>query len=257
MKTFKKSLSLFYEFFRDSLRNRIYNRFYEFKNRKRIEKLKNIHQGERCFIIGTGPSLNRTNFELIKNEILFGVNTLYRGFKKFGIKCQYYACSDKKVWQKHAKGMLMAGHLLFLSGGAAKHYLENKNFFQKFKKKEPLTIKQLGFMWEKNEFARNLSKGTYNGDTVIIDVCLQAAFYMGFKKVYLLGCDCDYTGFHRFDGSQSENLEGGGVKGSWSKVFKSYKICKDVFEKNNKEIINATVGGKLKIFKRQKLEEII
>ncbi|GAH32608.1 unnamed protein product, partial [marine sediment metagenome] len=65
------------------------------ENIRRIEDLKDIHRGERCFVIATGPSLLKTDFSLIKDEILFGVNTFYRGFDEFGInKCDYYAVSD-------------------------------------------------------------------------------------------------------------------------------------------------------------------
>ena len=55
------------------------------KNNEKIKEFQNIHQGKRCFIIGTGPSLNQTDFDLIKNEILIGVNTLYRGIDNFNI----------------------------------------------------------------------------------------------------------------------------------------------------------------------------
>ena len=63
----------------------------------RVKRFKDVHKGERCFIIGTGPSLNVTNFDFIKDEIIFGVNTLYTGLLKFGITCDYYAVSDVDV----------------------------------------------------------------------------------------------------------------------------------------------------------------
>ena len=230
--------------------------YYRYHSR-RIKKFENIHKGQRCFIIGTGPSLNKTNLSLIKEEIIFGVNTLYRGLSKFGITCDYYAITDLDVWQKHFKNILGLDTVLFLSGGAGESYLSKKRFFQKFQKNEPFLVRDLGSMWSSKCFSKDLSMGTYNGDTIIIDICLQAAYYMGFKEVYLLGCDSDYSGLHRFDGLITENLQGGGVTGDWSKVFDSYEICKKIYEEDGREIINATVGGKLEIFKRKKLEEII
>lgn len=225
--------------------------------RDRLKEFKNLHKGQRCFIIGTGPSLNKTNLSLIKDEVIFGVNTLYTGLSKFGIACDYYAVSDPLAWQNHFRSMLEIDTILLLSGSAGKSYLSNINYFQKFQKKEPIVIRQLGLMWSSKCFSKDLSVGTYNGDTVIIDICLQAAYYMGFKEVYLLGCDCDYTGGHRFDGSVADNLQGAGVRGEWSKIFASYEICKRAYEQDGREIINATVGGKLEIFRRQKLEDII
>ena len=63
----------------------------------RVKRFKDIHKGERCFIIGTGPSLNLINFNLIKDEIIFGVNTPHTGLPKFGITCDYYAVSDVDI----------------------------------------------------------------------------------------------------------------------------------------------------------------
>lgn len=223
----------------------------------KIRGLKEIHQGQRCFIIGAGPSLNKTNFNFLKDEILFGVNNLYTGFKKFGISCQYYASTDPKVWENRDKDMLKIDTTLFLSGRAAEMYLANKNYYKTIQKHDPLLVRMLGFMWKGNNFSHDLAKGAYNGDTVILDVCLQAAYYLGFKKVYLLGCDCDYSGLHRFDGSLSDNMQGSGAINVWDYIFASYRIAKKAYEDDGREIINATVGGKLEIFRRQSLKEII
>ncbi|MCL0036167.1 DUF115 domain-containing protein [Dehalococcoidia bacterium] len=222
-----------------------------------LEKLRDIHKGQRCFIIGTGPSLNNTNLSLLKDEIIFGVNTLYRGISRFGINCNYYAVSDEVAWQEHFENVLGLDTVLFLSGRAGKSYLSNVNFFQRFKKGEPIVIRQFGPMWISKRFSKDLSTGAYWGSTVIIDICLQAAYHMGFKEVYLLGCDCDYSGAHRFDGLISERKSTPPIKGDFSRIFQSYEVCKKAYEEDGREIINATVGGKLEVFKRRKLEEII
>lgn len=216
-----------------------------------------MYKGKRCFIIGTGPSLNKTNLQLLNGEFVFGVNTLFRGFNSFEIKCDFYALSDFEVWKKNFVDILELDTKLFLSGGAGDDYIRNYTSYKKFLKGEPYLIKTLGHMWSSKKFSTDISEGTFNGDTIIIDICLQAAYYLGFNKVYLLGCDCDYSGMHRFDGSMTENLKGGGVCGDWSKVFTSYEICKKIYEENGREIINCTVGGKLEIFPREKLEDII
>jgi hypothetical protein len=226
-------------------------------NSHKLKQFKDMHKGQRCFIIGTGPSLNKTNLSLIKDEIIFGVNTLYTGLSKFGFTCDYYAITDIDVWQKHFRNILELDTVLYLSDGAGEDYLSKKRSFKKYQKNEPFVIRNLGSMWTSKCFSKDLSTGTYNGDTIIIDICLQAAYYMGFKEVYLLGCDCDYSGLHRFDGLITENQHGGGVTGDWSKVFASYEICKKAYEEDGREIINATVGGKLEVFKREKLEDIV
>ena len=53
-------------------------------------KLKNIHEGEKCYILGTGSSLNDFDFASVKHEIVFGCNFLpfHKDFKKLNLN--YY-----------------------------------------------------------------------------------------------------------------------------------------------------------------------
>ena len=43
----------------------------------------------------------------------------------------------------------------------------------------------------------------------------------------------------------------------WSVVFREFEIFRDGFEKDGRKIYNATVGGKLEVFERKKIEDII
>lgn len=231
------------------------HKFQEERNMQRIKELKDKHKGERCFVIGTGPSLNKTNFKLIKDEILFGVNTLYRGYKTFNINPQYYACSDYRIWKVHDANLLQLGTMLFITSSVLAKYKKSQNYLQT-EKYHPVRINTIGGMYSKR-FSTDLEKGIFNGTTIIIDLPLQVCFYMGFSEVYLLGCDHDYSGLHRFDGLQSEGANTPIVRGDWSVVDANYKLCREVYKKAGREIYNATVGGKLSIFERRKLEEVV
>ena len=226
------------------------------RNSRRLRLLRDKHNGQRCFIIGTGPSLNSTNLDLLKGEIVFGVNTLYRGLPQFGIGCSYYAVSDAVIWKTHHQGISRLASTLFLSDEAGREYLSNRKYYRSLLDSEPYLVRNLGPMWTSGWNTKDLSRGAYLGYTVITDICLQAAYYMGFGQVYLLGCDSDYSGMHRFDGLETE-AKGGGAIGEWQNVFASYEICKKVFEEDGREIINATAGGKLEVFRRMRLEDVV
>ena len=85
---------------------------------------------------------------------------------------------------------------------------------------------------------------------------------MGFNEVYLLGCDCDYSKTHHFHGKDYSYMDDQ-VKQSLAldsrneEMFQSYRIIKNAFEKDGRKIYNATVGGKLEVFVRKKLEDVI
>ncbi|MFC1987021.1 6-hydroxymethylpterin diphosphokinase MptE-like protein [Chloroflexota bacterium] len=241
------------------------------RHSSKLKKFKDIHKGQRGFIIGSGPSIEQTNLSLLKDEIIFGVNSLYAGLTKFGITCDYYAVSDGIMWRNHFKGILSVDTTLFLGGWAGRKYLEDLGLFRKYERRKPTVVRQLGWIHDSNGnfyFSKDMSKGAYEGSTVIIDMCLQMAYYMGFKEVYLLGCDCDFSGSLHFDGAPAVSedkiarlkpTDPGYLRSTndWSRIFAAYEKCKKVYEEDGREIINATVGGKLEVFKRKRLEEVI
>src|SRR5271157_2832817 len=51
-------------------------------NEKTLLSLYNLHLGERAFIIGNGPSLNKCDLSLLKNETTFAVNNIYLNYEK-------------------------------------------------------------------------------------------------------------------------------------------------------------------------------
>jgi len=215
-----------------------------------LKQLYNVHQGERCFVIGTGPSLNKTNFARIKDEVLFGTNKLYLDTKRFGIAPQYWCVADPDLfWTIHPE-VLKLETCLFLTDGAAQRFLQNKSAFMSYHDDyfEPIVTRPLSDMKTSMEFSENALDGI-NGGMVTLS-CLQLAFFMGFKEVYLVGCDCTSKGSHSYETS---NVQG---NDDWDILFKTYEVCKKVYEENGRKIYNATVGGKLEVFERVKLEDL-
>ena len=61
---------------------------------------KEKHLGERCFIIGNGPSLRKTDLSLLKNEVTFGLNRIYLLFDEMDFATSYYVAVNKLVLQQ-------------------------------------------------------------------------------------------------------------------------------------------------------------
>ena len=110
----------------------------------------------------------------------------------------------------------------------------------------------------------DITKVVYINFTVIIDLCLQLALYMGFSEVYLLGCDCDVfdkqtdsedSHFHSSYPDRRFPIQRDTTK--WfDNVVKSYATAKEVFERHGRKIYNAGVGGKLEVFERVNYDEL-
>lgn len=224
-----------------------------------LNELRDKHKGERCFILGTGPSLNETNVSLLRNETCIGVNMLYKGLERWGVSCRYYSITDPRIWY-HIHGDLMKIDSIFFVSEEIQLTLPGTIDYSKC-----FVLKTIpGSMWVDGIFSTDLTVGDVNTDNIVCDA-LQHAFYLGFNKVYLLGCDCSTQHFMHQPGDEPGVYEKTGKYHAFSddwrvryeRAFISYRICKEAYEKYGREIINCTKNGNLEIFKRMKLEDVL
>jgi hypothetical protein len=69
---------------------------------KNLEMFRDKFAGRRAFIIGNGPSLNKVDLTKLKNEITFGVNSIFYNFDRMGFKPTFYVVEDKLVAEDRA-----------------------------------------------------------------------------------------------------------------------------------------------------------
>ena len=144
-----------------------------------------------------------------------------------------------------------------LSNFIAYNYLKNYSFISSAH--DSYIVKYLGSSKIFDSVSKDISKGTYSGSTVVLHA-IQIAYYMGFSEIYLVGCDTDYSGIHHFDGSTCADIgdpNGANANCNYDETLYSYKLCKYHLEDGKCRIYNSTVGGKLEIFQRKKLEDVV
>ena len=82
-------------------RKKIYilSHFSDSKYAKQLKCFKNIHEGETCFIIGNGPSLNSDDLEKIYKKCIptFAFNRIYLMFDNTNWRPSYYISQDEKM----------------------------------------------------------------------------------------------------------------------------------------------------------------
>ena len=61
----------------------------------RLAALKDIHKGERAFIIGNGPSLKQTDLGKLKGEFTFGLNRIYLMFPELGFQHHLFCLGQR------------------------------------------------------------------------------------------------------------------------------------------------------------------
>lgn len=215
-----------------------------------IEKFYNIHEGDQCFIVATGPSLKIEDLDRLKKEkeICFSMNSIFHAFSMTEWRPDYYVMSDYRGYREY-KGMLddLSIEEKFLSDN-------NKEFWQSTHENNVHFYHQhYEYCFDKlPKFSEDFSKKSYASSTVTY-TCLQLAVYMGFKKIYLLGVDFSY-------GDSTKNIsythfyserkaEGIGI-GYVSNVTLAYQSARQYADSHEIKIYNATRGGKLEIFER-------
>lgn len=220
-----------------------------------LSRFKGIHRGQRCFIVATGPSLRIEDLDVLyeNNEYCIGVNGIVNAYNITNWRAQYYCISDPVgtvLWGKHIDEMTSSE--IFISDAAWPYekgtYVKDNRIFKYHL--------DLCLEWDKqlNEVV-DISKTTFWGGTVVIDIAIPLAFYLGFKEIFLLGTDCSVPSdkhekikhFYKRN-KETERLEN--VAGEMSRVFKNYEFVKQYAELQKVKIYNATRGGNLDVFER-------
>jgi len=239
--------------------------------KEKLLSFKDKFKNKRCFIIGNGPSLNKIDLNILKNEYTFAVNSIFYKTKEMGFKPTFYVVEDQHVLSDNLTEInSYEVNYKFFPSNYKKFIKNNKNTFFfpfdiGFYREEHLSYK-------KPRFAKDISEVIYAGQTVTY-INLQLAFYMGFTEIYLIGMDFDYKipKSAIVNGNTIESVEndpnhfhpdyfGKGKK--WhnpdlDSVMYNYKKAKETFENENRKIFNATKGGKLELFERVDFDKLI
>ncbi len=231
---------------------------------QRIRRYKNIHNGKRCFIVLTGPSLTEEDLECIKDEICFTVNSGYKAYGIKGWKPRYYVTMDGNEVAQEMLLEVLNGDYSF--GGIFTDF-SNPIMNDKLIKlpsdasllfrMHSILNKLARRIWTTGIISNDISKVIYSGKTVLC-AAIQIAVYMGFKEIYLLGADFNYSGSRTHSKLTAEEIK----NKEWDKKRTESEMLVQIadFSKDAKKkdihIYNATRGGDLECFKRVRPEEV-
>jgi hypothetical protein len=226
----------------------------------RLRRLENIHAGRRCFILGNGPSLARTNLSRLRNEITFGTNRVYPLFEELGFATTYFAAVDPLLVKHYHRDLDAIRTVKFLP---ARH--RDRFTFDA----QTIFLEEARPLW----FERQPARGVWDGGSVTY-VALQLAYFMGCDPVYLVGVDHRYTisKTHREDRRELVTVGDGhdadhfaadyfekGVAWSVPNLELKelgYRMAKFAFERDRRRVLDATIGGALDIFEKADYETL-
>ncbi len=217
---------------------------------RKLRALRDIHQGERCVIIGNGPSLNKTDIQKICNEYTFGLNRIYLAWEDWGFSTSYYLSVNDLVIEQCADEILNLEMPLFVSWRARQWLRPQEN---------------LHFLYTTYTgpiFAKDVSKRMWEGATVTY-TALQLAYHMGFSTIVLIGVDHNFAS----KGKPNQTVESQGDDPNhfspqyFGKGFRwqlpdletstiAYRMANRAFKEDGRQVLDATIGGKLDVFQK-------
>ncbi|MFM9101849.1 MAG: hypothetical protein ACKOPS_11165 [Cyanobium sp.] len=224
--------------------------------RHRLSRFRDCHRGERLVLVCNGPSLNQTDFSLIRKEVSMGLNKIFLGFKKLHFYPRYYVAINRRVIEQSSSQIQRLNCIRFLRDlGAENPFPQSALTY--FIPSRP-----------EQRFHQDLCKGFFEGYTVTF-AALQIAFFMGFAAVVIVGMDHRYT----FEGAPNESRELSGPDPNHfdSSYFSGhtwdnpdlanserfYAMAREAYEAAGRRSIDCTVNGACKVFEKGRIEEVL
>jgi hypothetical protein len=225
------------------------------RSSRAIRSMRDRHAGQRCFIIGNGPSLKDMDLAPLRNEVTFGLNRVYLMFEKLGFPTTYLVSVNRYVIEQCADDLIRFEPPPFLSWDC-RRFISNRG--------RAIFVRPDG----SPHFSKDPAVGVWEGATVTF-VALQLAYWMGFQKVILIGVDHSFATngpAHQLVTSTGDDPNhfdpayfGKGFRWQLPDLETSeiaYRMARRAFELDGREVLDATVGGKLAVFPKVRFDDL-
>ena len=225
-------------------------------SRHLLAHYRDLHHGQRCFIIGNGPSLKQTDLNQLKHEFTFGMNCIYLLFPELGFNTSYYVSVNDLVIEQCWQDIRALPIPKFLSW-------RTRTVFQSSPNTTLFTNNDIIFLhttYAGPKFAKDVRERLWEGATVTY-VALQLAYFMGFRQVILVGVDHSFSTQgppNTTITSQGDDPDhfhsayfGKGFRWQLPDLItseKAYTMAQEAYQQDQRQILDATIGGKLTIF---------
>ena len=237
------------------------------KNLAKWTHLKNERKTNRVFILGNGPSLTQDDLNLLheKKEKSFAFNKIYLAFDECDFRPTYYMVEDPLVAQNNCD-------IIDSLVGFPKFYPEY--LLRTLKTSEDVLVFGQNLPNANNEVATKPTSELTNfgWGSAVTCTAIQVAIYLGYSKIHLLGVDFNFE-WSGEKVSEKNVLIGQGETNHFHKDYRPagekwnvpkmditkshYLMLREFAETMGVEIINSTRGGKLEVFQRIPLEEVL
>lgn len=239
------------------------------------QDLKDRHlDKDRCFVIATGPSIKEQDLSLLQGEFCITLSNFFV-HKDFGLIKPRYHCvprlyfpplteEDALRWFTDMDAKL--GESMLLLDVAQQPFVDRHRLFQG----RDVRYLAFGRTWDRVvESGIDPTKPLPAIQSSPV-MGLQVALFMGFKNIYLLGCDHDWilnvgTTRHFYDEKLHAGMNRPGFSEwtgmedtarSYGVLWGHYRGALRFAESKGVRLFNATAGGLMNVFPRVRFESL-
>jgi Protein of unknown function DUF115 len=209
------------------------------------------YTGQDVVLLCNGPSLNKIDFDLLQNKHVIGLNKIHFLLEKHPLKlCFHVAVNDLVIEQSIDDFEKLT----------IPSYISMRGFMKLARNKTRCNLLSTSTEDEGPHFCTDLRRDPVNEGWTVTFAALQLAYLMGFERVFITGMDHNfqYSGKpneeQKLDQPDANHFDPRYFSGQkWhlpdlegSEI--SYKLAKFMYERKERRIIDATIGGHCQIF---------
>jgi hypothetical protein len=219
------------------------------RHEARIAPFHDLYAGQRCVIIGNGPSLLRTDLTRLRRVPTFGLNKIFLHEEAMGFTPTFHVTVNPYVMAQARDGIMSQPGPKFFSHAGIPLMPETD---------EVIFVRDI----VRKEFSEDLCQGWLLLHTVTF-CAMQVAYWMGFAEVVLVGVDHSYQAPHAPNKLVTAETDdpnhfhpkyfGPGTQWQLPDLEGSeavYRMARETFEADGRRIVDATVGGRLQVFEK-------
>ena len=220
------------------------------------------HRGKRCFLVGTGPSLNKLDLSKLQNEVVMACNGAILieelNINYFiSVSHYFYKSHFERINSYSCERFFLPYYLHDLVPQTPTSWLQTLEFdqYQNLNLTNPY------------RFSTDIAQTVFLGGTVIYPA-LQILHYLGFDEVILIGVDHNYG---PMDESKTQIISSSDLKAHFTRDYytqptqvyidfpamnRAYQLAKEAYDRSERRILNATPGSKLNTYPRVQFDSL-
>ncbi len=247
------------------------------KTLKKNRELQGKYSGEKCFIIGNGPSIKRQDLLKISGEHVFTVSSgyLHENYNKLSKRhhcIPSFTYTDLQGGMNNGRDEIWVREILTKTEGSELYF--NITEWDLIVNKLKIPEDRINWVMTNNSCignSINMTKGIYPVQSVP-QMAMQIALYMGFKEIYIIGVEHDFLSnkkYEYFYDAKKSLIKDPAVDDerkltqtmlsriyAAKTLFETYIKIDAEAKKINAKIINCSIGGDLDVFDRIDYDQV-